>query len=277
MNPVNLVWGLLVALGASALSVVAILALRRRAPEGGYFADGDRAAGFFGVLSTGFSILLGFIVFLSFTSYDESRTGAENEAMTVTQQFETAQFFEHSTASRLGGELICYGRYVVSQEWPEMRSGSAGDQVNPWGVQMFHTVVNYQPRTDAQGTAYAKWLDQTSDREQGRLDRVHGAEGIIPWPLWVVLILSAVLVFVFVMFFADSAERAVVQAIQVGSVVLVMTTLLLVVRYLDRPYQEGLGGIEPVAMTRTLDLLENQLANVGARAPLPCNADGLPL
>ena len=65
----------------------------RRAPEGSYFADGDRAAGVFGVLATGFSVLLGFIVFLAFTSYDQSRSGAETEAQVVVQQIETAQFF----------------------------------------------------------------------------------------------------------------------------------------------------------------------------------------
>ena len=57
--------------------MAALLLVRRRAPEGGYFADGDRAAGVFGVLATGFSVLLGFIVFLAFASYDQSRTGAE--------------------------------------------------------------------------------------------------------------------------------------------------------------------------------------------------------
>ena len=202
VEPVNIFLGIVVAFLAAAVSVASILFIRRRAPEGGYFADGDRAAGFFGVLSTGFSILLGFIVFLSFASYDESRSGAEAEATTVAQQFETAQFFDDDTAGQLGGQLICYGKYVVDEEWPEMRSGGLGDQINPWGLELYKTILATEPTTNAQGSAYDKWLDQTSEREQARLDRVHGAEGIIPWPLWVVLILSAVLVFVFVMFFA---------------------------------------------------------------------------
>ena len=39
----------------------------------------------FGALATGFSVLLGFIVFLAFSSYDESKTGAETEALVVVQ------------------------------------------------------------------------------------------------------------------------------------------------------------------------------------------------
>jgi hypothetical protein len=41
------------------------------------------------VLATGFSVLLGFIVVLAFTSHDASRVGAETEAVTITQQIET--------------------------------------------------------------------------------------------------------------------------------------------------------------------------------------------
>ena len=51
----------------------------------------------FGVLATGFSVLLGFIIFLAFSSYDESRQGAETEATIVAQQVQTAQFLPART------------------------------------------------------------------------------------------------------------------------------------------------------------------------------------
>ena len=83
----SLLWaGLIVAL-AVGVAVSALLLVRRRAPDGSFFADGDRAAGVFGVLATGFSVLLGLIVFLAFTSYDKSSSGAETEALLVAQQF----------------------------------------------------------------------------------------------------------------------------------------------------------------------------------------------
>ena len=90
---VNLLWAGLIVAGVTALAITAMLLVRRRAPAGSYFEDGDRAAGVFGVLATGFAVLLGFVVFLAFESYDTSRSGAETEAQIVTQQFETAQFF----------------------------------------------------------------------------------------------------------------------------------------------------------------------------------------
>ncbi len=74
----NLLIGFVITIVVTALAITAMLLVRRRAPEGSYFTDGDRASGVFGVLASGFAILLGFIIFLAFTSYDESRAGAES-------------------------------------------------------------------------------------------------------------------------------------------------------------------------------------------------------
>jgi hypothetical protein len=258
-------------------AVAAILVVRRRAPDGGFFHDGDRAAGIFGVLATGFSVLLGFVVFLSFESFDQSRTGAEAEALTVAQQFETAQFLPSPVRAQLSGELICYGKYVVGTEWPQQESGQEGNQVNPWGIAMFRTLATAKPESATEQAAYSKWLDQTSDREGARLDRVHGAEGVIPWLLWVALILTAVVIFVFMLFFADSGEPAFIQGLQIGSVTMVMVTLLLLIRFLDHPYQNGPGGLQPTAMERTLSILEDELAGVGNHGPALCDANGVAL
>jgi heme/copper-type cytochrome/quinol oxidase subunit 2 len=90
---VSLIWAGVIVVVVAALAITAMLLVRRRAPAGSYFEDGDRAAGVFGVLATGLAILLGFVVFLAFESFDASRSGAEAEAQIVREQFETAQFF----------------------------------------------------------------------------------------------------------------------------------------------------------------------------------------
>jgi hypothetical protein len=269
-------WAILIVGLAVALAVSALLLVRRRAPDGSFFADGDRAAGVFGVLATGFSVLLGLIVFLAFTSYDQSRSGAETESLLIAQQFETAQFFPVSVREQLGGELICYARSVVHQEWPRMRSGRQGDFFNPWGVAMFKTLKATTPRTAVEQTAYDKWLDRRADREVARKDRIHGAEGVIPSPLWLVLFFIAGVICVFMLFFADSGEGALVQGVQIGSVVAVIGVTLLLIRFLDNPLQAGYGALKPVAMERTLAILAQERRLVGQSGPLPCDGNGAP-
>jgi hypothetical protein len=190
------------------------------------------------------------------------------------QEFETAQLMPVAVRARFSGELVCYARSVVHQEWPLMESGSLGDSHNPWGATMFATLKTTEPRSASEQAAYSTWLDQRTAREDARADRTHGAEGVIPAPLWIVLYLSAGIIFVFMLFFADSGERAVVQATMMGSVAIVITSTVLLLVFLDHPYHPGLGALKPVAMERTLQLLENETGIAGGRFPIPCDANG---
>jgi hypothetical protein len=259
---------------ATAFGVTAMLLVRRRAPEGSYFQDGDRASGVFGVLATGFAVLLGFIVFLAYERYDEARSGAEAEALVVIQQFETAQFLPPAVRQRLGGQLTCYARSVVGQEWPQMEDGSAGETISTWSVALFHTLQDADPKTAPEQAAYSKWLDQTSDREEARRDRLHGAAGAIPASLWLVLFFSASVIFVYMLFFADSGEGPVTQGMLIGSVVAVMSATLLLLGFLDNPYRAGPGSLEPVAMERSLRTLDAARRVVGGAAVVPCDEQG---
>src|SRR3954453_14782780 len=116
----NVAVALVIVIASAAVAICAMLVVRRRAPDGSFFNDGDRAAGVFGVLATGFAVLLGFVVFLAFSSYDSARSGAEDEALLVTQQLKTAQFFPPDVSRDLDGELICYARSVAGVQWERM-------------------------------------------------------------------------------------------------------------------------------------------------------------
>jgi hypothetical protein len=270
---VSLLWAALIVTVVAAAAIGVMLFVRRNAPEGSYFADGDRASAVFGVLATGFAVLIGFVVFLSFESFDTSRSGAEAEARVATQQIETAQFMPPAYRGRLSGELVCYAREVVNGEWPRMESGSLGEAINPWSAAMFRTIQAIEPTSAAEQTAYDKWFDQVADREAGRADRIHGAAGVIPTPIWIVLFVSAVIIFVFMLLFADSAERAFVQAIMIGGVAVVITSTLLLLWFMDNPYHGGVGGLQPVAMERALTIMDQALSVAGEVTP-PCDAAG---
>lgn len=267
---------LLTIMSVTAVVIAAVLLMRRRAPVGGYFADGDRAAGAFGVLATGFSVLLGLIVFLAFSSYDQSRSGAEAEALAIVQQFETAQFLPAESRQVLDDGLVCYARSIVGVEWPVLKRGEEVPIANPWAVTMFTALKTIEPNTASQQAAYDKWLDRTADREAARQDRIHGAVGVIPIPLWIALIFISLVIFLFMLFFADPAERAVSQAMLVGSVTSVIVAMLILIGFLDSPYRPGIGGIKPVAMERTLRILDAERTIVRDSAPLPCDKFGRP-
>jgi hypothetical protein len=99
----------------------------------------------------------------------------------------------------------------------------------------------------------------------------------VPGPLWLVLLGIALIIFAFMLFFADSGERAVVQAMLVGTVMTVIVATLLLVEFFDNPFDRGFGSLRPVAMERTLRILEQERLVVNATGALPCDAAGTAL
>ena len=79
------------------------------------------------------------------------------------------------------------------------------------------------------------------------------------------------------LFFADSGERAVTQGLLMGSVAAVVVGLLLLIRFLDQPLNAGVGGVRPVAMERTMRVIDEALAATSIRVEIPCDAEGSPV
>ena len=122
-----------------------------------------------------------------------------------------------------------------------MRANTLADAPNEWGVALFRSLRATEPRSATEQAAFAKYLDERSDREDARADRTHGAEGVIPVPLWIVLFLSATILLGFMLFFADSGEPVVVQAMMMGGVAILVTSLLLLLCVPRQPVCARLG------------------------------------
>ena len=174
------------------------------------------------------------------------------------------------------GELVCYARSIIHDEWDRMEDGSIGVDINQWGVALYGTLQTVEPGTPAEEAAYGKWLEETSTREAARQDRIHGAVGVMPTPLWIGLFFISAIVLVFLLGFADSGERVAVQAILMGGVVSVVVTMLLLLHFLDDPFHNDIGGLQPVAMERTELIIDQQLAVLGGQLAIPCDTLGAP-
>lgn len=271
----NITLSALIVLGCSAASVVALLLVRRWSPTGGHFGDTGRAVGVFTILATSFAVLFAFVVFFAFGTYDRSGSAAELEAQVTTQQFENAQLLPDIAGPILSAEVRCYARSVVAQEWPAMARGEVLG-LNPWDTTLLVSLEKVRPVTSDEQAAYAKWLDQRSEREQARDERALGEDGVIPSPLWFVLIISGGIVWAFVFLFADSGEGAFVQSVLIGSVTAMLVAGLLLVLFLDQPYSPGSGSLKPTAMQRTLVQMDDLVTTMSIVMPEICDEQGNP-
>jgi hypothetical protein len=59
-----------------------------------------------------------------------------------------------------------------------------------------------------------------------------------------------------------------------GAVTAVIVIMLLLLGFLDSPFHSGAGGVRPVAMERSLRIVDSAIAETGTRVTAPCNAEG---
>src|SRR5215217_289246 len=264
--------GLIVAVSA-ATAVGLMYIVRRRSKDDHFFIEIERGAGIFAFLGTAFAVILAFVVLAAFESFNDAKGGAEQEATAIVQLSRTAEFFGPAERDPIEGVLMCYGRAVIDDEWPAMKDGERGPLVGTWVNHFQGDLKQIEPRTEAQKAAFLQLLEQQDSRTDGRRERLSEANRSIPAPVWFFLCLGAFVTVGFALFFADRREGFIVQGSLIAAIAALVVSGLLLVWFLDHPYENRSGSIKPDEMERQLVVVEREHKDVAA----PCDEQGRPL
>lgn len=247
----------LIILGAAALSAAGMLTVRRRAPAGTFFKDPIPGAAVYTVAGTAYMVILAFVFFIAFESYGGAKADAEEEATATLAMFHAAGPFAPAARAELQGQMICYAREVISDGWPRMRKTGVGSSVVDARVSALEESAEQVPVKDAkQAAAFDHWFALNEERRHGRQGRIGEASGLVPPVVWLILTIGAVVVIAAVALFADPEESAATQAAMAAGIAVIVVSGLVLVRFLDKPYEDKSGSIKPTAMARTLAQME---------------------
>ena len=168
-----LLTSLLVIVPTASLVGLTFVAHRRWAPEGGWLSGMAAAGAIFSAVATGLAVLIAFLIVATFDSYQTAREATGTEAVAVQQQYSMAPTSTSRTADQLHGDVLCYGRAVVTTSWPAMERGQEGADVQYWvdarWTRRCAPRRSYDPK---QIEAFAHWLEVSEARQDGRRSRL---------------------------------------------------------------------------------------------------------
>ncbi len=256
----------------TAICVVLVVVIHRYlAPEGGWLRDMEDAGEIFSTVGTGLAVLIAFLIVAAFQHYSNARDAVGQEAVAVQQQYVMGSYFQEPDSDELRGEVICYGRSVVSDEWPAMRNGGSSVQVQGW--------VDNDGRVDAGGARHqpeagrgARPLVRREQRSPGGpAGPLAEASPFVPGFLWAALILISMVVLGYQLLLVDPRVRVFGQAYSMAAMAVTVFAALAIVYMVDRPFNDRGAMIHP-------DRMESALSNMAPTAPatLPCDASGRP-
>jgi hypothetical protein len=224
------------------------------------------------VSGTSFTVLLAFLILSAFQNYNGAKAGAASEANAVLDMARDAALFPVAQRDRLRSDFVCYGRAVVNHEWPAMRDGASSPLVDDWIAEFRREFGQLRVSSLRDQAAFEDLLSEAIARTNGRLQRLSDDTPSIPTPLWVALLFAGCVAVSMQLGMVDRDERFVIQALQVGGVAAIVTTGLLMINFLDHPYAQDVGGLQPSAMRHALV----EIQGLEPKFPITCSVSGQP-
>ena len=260
--------------GACGIACLLLIALHRWGPRDVLVSDSARGAAVYTVVGTSFAVLMAFVVLIAFQSFNDAKNGAQQESDAVLQLFRAADYFPQDERVEVQKDLICYGRAVIAQDWPDMRYDRRSPVVDGWAYELQRHYRALQVRTSQQQDAFADLLDLSQDRADARRLRETQAAATVTAPVWLILGLGALINIGLALLFIDRrGESLGVHAIMVASLTAVVVGTLLLIYFLDHPYADAPGGIRPSEMQSTVAIMQVERPEIAVR----CNAEGDPI
>ena len=272
MAPMSLGLAFVIVVLAVAVAVGALLIVHRRL-KAPLLTDPGRGSPAISLVGTAFAVLLAFLTVAAFGTYNGAKAGAEAEAVSVLELSRTAALFPAAERDALRADLVCYGRAVAEHEWLTMRDGERSEHADHWVGEFGAALETLSLVTARERLAYEELLREADRRTDGRRERLTQARPSVPTPLWIVLLLGGVVTIASQIALADPRERRLVQAAMIAGVTAVVTAGLLLVNFLDHPYDDHTGSIQPAEMRQTLAMIDAE----DAALPIRCDASGVAL
>jgi Protein of unknown function (DUF4239) len=264
-----------IVIGAAVLSVSLLWAARRSPLNERFASEVTEHSKAFDFMGTAFAVLLAFVVVQAYDSYNDAKSGAETEAEAVLEMSRTVEAFEPQEHGRLEGLLVCYGRAVIHHGWPTMKEHEEGSPiVTEWGTLFREEAVRVSIHDSIQRDSFRQLLEEQDRRIDGRRTRLAEAVRTVPFPMWLVLLLGAILTVGWVILGANRKGSFLVQAAVVASVAAMVTSALLLVWFLDHPFAGESGSIKPIEMEHTLETIDEEEADQAVEVTPPCTPEG---
>lgn len=201
-------------------------------------------------LNFGFAIILGFVLVAALGNFQDAREAATTEARALTAMSRSALGLPAPLRDDLSHQLVCYGRDVVTYDWPAARGGDeAGSAyVSATSDRVSQTLARAASTGVVQDAVIASLIDGSSALSESRAQRLSTAQRL-PALFWLMIIVGTGLV-VSLSAILMAQEYRYLQYLVTGGSALIIAFTIVLIGALDRPYsnQSPLPVVEPVAM-----------------------------
>ena len=202
------------------------------------------------ILGTIYAIILGFMLYTVWTEFGAANLNADLEASSLRNLYRLAAGLPDQQRSKLLLQTRQYAAAVIKDDWPAMARGEVPEKSHRINEDMWKTLTSIRVASPSESTAEDHAISELSQMTTYRRIRLLQSVYRLPAMFWCVLLVGGVLTLVAVVMFG-SANR-ILHAIQVFSLTLLITLVMLAIADVNRPFQ-GWIHVDAYGFSRALE------------------------
>ena len=211
------------------------------------------------VLGTSYAVIIGFMLYAVWTSFETADGNAEAEANSLVNVVRIAR----SLPAPQNQQMLELGsRYVdnmLKEEWPAMSRMTLSPESHRLMQQLWTVLMSTQIRGVLEQTSLDHAITELSSMTEHRRLRELQSHSNLPEILWAVLVVGAILTIVSACLFASTDVK--LHVIQVFMLSLMLSLVLVAIADINRPFQ-GSVHVTPAGFERArLTLHDMSAAN----------------
>ncbi len=187
------------------------------------------------VLGTTYAVIVGFMLYAVWTTFQSAEINAENEANCLVNVYRIADGLPAAQRVQVQQLAREYANTVINQEWPAMHRGEATFSARATIEKLYTVVMQARPATFAEQSSMSLTLTEIASMTEHRRVRELESQSKLPSILWIVLFLGGVITSVSACLFGT--ENFKLHALQVFSLTLLLSLALVAIGDIDRPFQ----------------------------------------
>lgn len=188
----------------------------------------------FSALSTTYAVVVGFMLYTVWSSFDEAELNVDLEANAVLDIYRLADGMPEPQRTQLQTLAHSYVNAAIIQEWPQMARGVVPEQTSSLNQEMWKTVISVRAASPTEVNTQQTALSHLSLLVQHRLTRARQSTARLPGVLWWVLLVGGTLTIVSACLFGNESVK--LQALQVFSISLLVSLSLVAIADIHRPF-----------------------------------------
>jgi hypothetical protein len=235
------------------VSLLFMVGLNRLWPVEKRHTENDLVGWQLSVLGTTYAVTLGFMLYTGWTNFTAAYLNVELEANSLRNIYRLAEGLPQQRAG-IQNLTHAYADAVINHDWPGMAVGRLPEDSHLINEQMWKTLMSIKVASPSELMAEDHALSELSSLTMHRRTRLLQSTYRLPSIFWCVLLTGGVLTVLSVSMFGSAKPR--VHTLQVFSLTLLVTLVMLAIADVDRPYR-GWVHISSYAFVRAQETMHD--------------------